>query len=102
MKTYFVYILECSDQSFYTGITNNLDRRLSEHNSGYDKSCYTYSRRPVSLLWRETFTDVNGAIQAEKQIKGWSRRKKLALINGNWDDLIRFSRNYTDFGKPEE
>ncbi len=101
MKTYFVYILECSDKSFYTGITNNLNRRLSEHNSGYKKSCYTYSRRPLRLLWMETFTDVKGAIKAEKQIKGWSRRKKLALINGNWDDLIKFSKNYTDFGKPK-
>ncbi len=100
MKLYYVYIVECKDKSFYTGITNNLNRRLWEHNSGYYEGSYTYFRRPVVLKWYEQFTDPNHAIMVEKQIKGWSRRKKQALINEEWNDLIKFSCNYSRFGKP--
>ncbi|WP_317133615.1 GIY-YIG nuclease family protein [Flavobacterium sp. GSA192] len=81
MKTYFVYILKCADDSFYTGITNNLERRLSEHNAGIDKDAYTFKRRPVELVWFEMFTEPTQAIMIEKKIKGWSRRKKQALID---------------------
>ena len=99
MKTYFVYILECSDQSFYIGISSNLEKRLDEHNYGINEDAYTYSRRPVELQWYEEFQDVHQAIAAEKQIKGWSRRKKIALIERDWDKLIQYSKNYTQFGK---
>jgi putative endonuclease len=102
MKMYCVYIIECSDKSYYTGITNNLNRRLWEHNSGSDPKSYTYSRRPLVLKWHQHFSDPNYAIMIEKQIKGWSRRKKHALIKENWDDLIKFSRNYSQYGKPNE
>ena len=102
MKLYYVYIVECRDKSYYTGITNNLNRRLWEHNAGYDKESYTFLRRPVVLKWYEQFTDPNYAIMVEKQIKGWSRRKKHSLINEDWEDLIKFSRNYSRFGKPSE
>jgi putative endonuclease len=102
MKTYFVYILKCKDDSFYTGITNNLDRRLQEHNIGLDTNAYTFSRRPVELVWYETFSDPNQAITIEKKIKGWSRRKKQALIDEDWDKIVRFSKNYTQFGKDDE
>jgi putative endonuclease len=102
MKTYFVYILKCKDDSFYTGITNNLDRRLQEHNIGVDTNAYAFSRRPVELVWFETFTDPNQAITIEKKIKGWSRRKKQALIDGDWDRLVQFSKNYTQFGRDDE
>ena len=101
MKNYFVYILKCKDGSFYTGITNNLERRLFEHNLGTDKSSYTCSRRPVELVWFEMFTDPSQAIMFEKKIKGWSRRKKQALIDKNWDRLVRYSKNYTQFGKDD-
>ncbi|MGB7843447.1 MAG: GIY-YIG nuclease family protein, partial [Salinimicrobium sp.] len=80
MKLYYVYILECSDKSFYTGFTSNLEKRLYDHQSGYDEDAYTFNRRPLTLKWFETFTDPNQAIIVEKQIKGWSRRKKMALI----------------------
>lgn len=102
MKMYYVYILECNDKSYYTGITNSLNRRLYEHNFGYDKNSYTFSRRPVILKWSEQFTDPNYAIMVEKQIKGWSRRKKQALIDENWEDLVKFSRSYRRYGKPDK
>lgn len=98
MKTYFVYILKCSDNSYYTGFTNDLERRLGEHNSGKNKDCYTFNKRPIELMWFETFNDVLNAIAVEKQIKGWSRRKKEALIIEDWEKLVLYSKNYTQFG----
>ena len=100
MKSYFVYILKCSDNSYYTGFTNNLERRLQEHHSGKNKNCYTFNKRPLKLVWFETFNDVLNAIAIEKKIKGWSRIKKEALIQEDWDKLVLFSKNYTQFGKP--
>ena len=102
MKTYFVYILKCKDDSFYTGITNNVERRLYEHNIGLHKEAYTFSRRPVELVLYEMFTEPTQAILVEKKIKGWSRRKKQALIDEDWDKLVLFSKNYTDFGKDDD
>ncbi len=102
MKTYFVYILKCSDNSFYTGFTNDIERRLGEHQSGRNKDCYTYNKRPLELVWFETFNDVLNAIEIEKQIKGWSRAKKEALIIQDWDRLVLFSKNYTQFGNPND
>ena len=102
MKTYFVYILKCKDESFYTGITNNLTRRLYEHRIGLDKASYTYQRRPIKLVWFEMFTDPTQAIMIEKKIKGWSRRKKQALIDEDWDKLVKYSKNYTQYGKDDE
>ena len=99
-KYYFVYLLKCSDGSFYTGITNNIERRLSEHESGRNPDCYTYFRRPVELVYSEYFTDPNQAIAFEKKVKGWSRAKKEALIKNNWDKIKFLSqcRNATHFG----
>jgi len=87
MKTYFVYILKCSDQSYYTGVTNDIERRIAEHSEGLDEKSYTYKRRPIQLVYCETFIDINQAISFEKQIKGWSRKKKEALIEQNVDKL---------------
>jgi putative endonuclease len=98
MKTYFVYIVKCSDNSYYTGFTTDLDRRLGEHQSGKNKDSYIFDKRPVQLMWFETFNDVLNAIAIEKQIKGWSRRKKEALIAQDWDKLVLYSKNYTQFG----
>ncbi|SKC15074.1 GIY-YIG nuclease family protein [Dyadobacter psychrophilus] len=77
-----VYILKCSDESYYTGVTNCLERRLAEHTSGRKETSYTYSRRPVELVFSRKFKYVNDAIAFEKQVKGWSRKKKEAIING--------------------
>ncbi len=90
MKDYFVYILKCSDESYYTGVTNDLERRVGEHQSGII-SGYTSSRLPVKLVYSERFSDVNQAIKSEKQIKGWNRKKKEALIAGNFDLLVKLS-----------
>lgn len=102
MKQYFVYILECSDNSYYTGFTSNLQIRFLSHINGNDEDSYTYSRRPVELKWFEIFQDPRQAIAVEKQIKGWSRRKKKALIEKDWEKLILYSKNYTQFGKNDE
>ena len=98
MKTYFVYILKCSDKSYYTGFTNDIERRLGEHASGKNKDSYTHDKRPITLMWFEIFNNVSNAIETEKKIKGWSRRKKEALINQDWDKLVEHSKNYTQFG----
>ena len=93
---YFVYILECSDGSYYTGVTNDLERRLFEHQSGDIKTSYTYSRRPVVLKYSIHVTDIKQAIAWEKQIKGWTRKKKEALFTEDWEEIIKLSRNYTE------
>jgi|SRR5690606_18135026 len=91
MKEYYVYILKCADASYYTGITNDIDRRLLEHQEGINKGSYTHGKRPVELIYYETFNDVNQAIAFEKQIKGWSRKKKEALIKENWEDIKKLA-----------
>lgn len=89
----FVYIVECNDGSFYTGVTNNLDRRIAEHNEGENPKSYTYRRRPVKLVYCAEYTDPYYAIEKEKQIKGWSRKKKIALIKGEWEKLPELSKS---------
>ncbi len=81
---YFVYIVKCIDKSYYTGITNSIERRVYEHNTLIDDTTYTYDKRPVTLVFYEAFKDVNQAIAFEKQVKGWTRKKKEALIENNW------------------
>lgn len=94
MKNYFVYILECSDKSYYTGVTNNLEKRLAEHKSGLHEG-YTSKRLPIKLVYSLNFSDINEAIRFEKQIKGWSRRKKEALMRGDFDSLVQLSKSKT-------
>ena len=94
---YFVYILECSDGSYYTGVTNDVERRLWEHQTGFNTTCYTYKRRPVTLKYFIHLTDIKQAIDWEKQIKGWSRKKKEALFKEDWKELQRLARNYTEY-----
>jgi len=93
MKRYYVYILICNDKSYYTGVTSNLDKRIWEHQEGLIKSCYTHGRRPAKLVFQTEFNHVRDALSAEKQIKGWSRKKKEALIQGRFDDLPKLSRS---------
>ena len=75
-------------------MTNNLDNRLAEHNQGMIEACYTYSRRPLILKYFEQFQYVNDAILREKQIKGWSRKKKEALIREDFAALVRLAKKY--------
>lgn len=90
---YYIYLLECSDKKYYTGVTNDLIRRIWEHQNGIDPKCYTYSRRPVKLMYSENFPEINYAIVREKQIKGWNRKKKEALTSGEFNKLQELSRS---------
>lgn len=89
----FVYILRCADNSYYVGSAtgNDLTRRMAEHEAGAYPG-YTVSRRPVTLVWSEHFEKITDAISAERQIKGWSRDKKEALIGNNWEAMKLLSR----------
>ena len=79
----FVCILKCADDSFYVGLTSDLERRLEQHRTGYF-SGYISKRRPVTLVWSTEFSTEHDAFLRERQIKGWSRAKKEALIRGDW------------------
>ncbi|MCG3212631.1 MAG: hypothetical protein FOGNACKC_06301 [Anaerolineae bacterium] len=96
-----MYILECADGSYYTGSTWNLEKRLWEHQNGLGAK-HTQKRLPVKLVYCEPYDRVEDAYRREKQIQGWSRRKKQALIEGNIENLIEFSKNYTQYGRPED
>jgi putative endonuclease len=89
----FVYILRCSDDSFYEGSAtgNDLHRRIAEHQTGVFPG-YTYTRRPVELAWSEHFDRIIDAIAVERKLKGWSRAKKQALIRGDWSLVRRLSK----------
>ncbi len=93
--SYYVYILKCADGSYYTGVTNNLNRRVYEHEEGLDKRAYTYNKRPVRLMYHEEFGHIDEAIESEKKIKRWSRRKKRALIDNDWKRLHEYSKRST-------
>ncbi len=90
-KYLYVYILKCSDNSLYTGITNNPEKRLKQHNDGINEDAYTYLRRPVEMVYCERFTNFKLAIEWESKIKKWSRSKKEALIEENWEKLKHLS-----------
>ena len=80
---FVLYILECADGSFYIGHTDNLDRRMEQHDEG--KGCaYTAVRRPLKLIHAEAFETCIEALAMERKLKGWSRAKKLAYIAGDW------------------
>lgn len=98
---YYVYIVQCNDGSYYTGVTNNLERRIWEHQTGYNKDCYTFLRRPVELKYNEHFYDVKNAIAREKQLKGWSRKKKEALFKEDWEEIRRLSTSGLRQAQPD-
>ena len=85
----FVYMLRCSDGSFYVGsaIGDDLSSRIDQHNAGTFPDGYTWARRPVTLIWSEHFDRITNSIAVERQIKGWSRAKKTALANVEWDKV---------------
>ena len=93
MFSFFVYILECSDGSYYTGHTDDIDARISAHKLGTMQQCYTYTRRPIKVAYVAEFSTRDEAFVAERQIKGWSRRKKQALINGEFYLLKYLSKS---------
>lgn len=88
---FWMYILECADGSYYAGHTDNLEARLACHQAGELKG-HTRSRRPVKLLFSQVFASRLEALAAERQVKGWSRAKKAALIAGDWPAVQQLAR----------
>src|SRR5712692_7298660 len=97
----FVYMLRCADGSFYVGIAtgDDLTRRMAEHESGAYPG-YTFTRRPVMLVWSEHFARITDAIAVERKVKGWSRAKKEALIKGDWGAIQRLSKRHGGRPRP--
>jgi len=89
--SFWVYILRCADSSYYTGHTDNLEERIAKHQMGEIEG-YTSTRRPVKLLFSEEFSTRAEALAVERQIKGWTRRKKEALIRGDWSEVSRLAQ----------
>jgi putative endonuclease len=87
-----VYILKCADGSFYVGSAQDLEDRLKRHNSG-NGAAYTALRRPVRLVYQEPCKNLEDAVSRERQIKKWSRAKKEALINGEFETLKKLSKS---------
>lgn len=100
---YRVYILLCSDGSYYTGSTSDLDKRLWQHQEGLIPGSYTFSRRPVKLLWfSEETPRYSDALAFEHQIKGWSRSKKEALMHGDFGaihEIVKVERKKREQNK---
>jgi tRNA/rRNA methyltransferase len=94
---FYVYILKCSDGSYYTGHTDNLDKRIGEHQNGF-LCAYTKSRWPVRLVYVEEFATRSYALDTEFQIKGWPRAKKEALIKRDWEKIVELSRSHASTG----
>ncbi len=92
MYSSYIYILECSDGTYYTGVTENVYKRFDEHQEGKHFGSYTYNRRPVQLVYYCHFMDMEQAITFEKKIKKWSQAKKLALIEGRYKDLPNLAK----------
>ena len=89
----WTYIIECADGSYYVGSTVDLERRISQHNLGLGaKYTQIARRRPVRLVWAAQFDRIDDAIHFEKQVQGWSRAKRRALIEGRFDDLPVLAR----------
>jgi predicted GIY-YIG superfamily endonuclease len=92
---FWAYMLHCGDGSFYAGHTDDLDCRVAQHLSG-EFGGYTSTRLPVKLVWCDEFPSRYEALSAERQIKGWGRAKKLALIRGDWELVSQLARNSTE------
>jgi len=91
---FWVYILQCADKSYYTGHTDNIEKRIGEHQTG---NCdgYTNTRRPVKLVYTDEFPTREEALNHERQIKGWNRKKKEALMRSDWNEISRLSNSKT-------
>ncbi|MXX38107.1 MAG: GIY-YIG nuclease family protein [Gemmatimonadetes bacterium] len=101
MKEGYMYILLCSNDQYYTGSTTDLESRLAQHKSGQGAN-FTRKHLPVELVYFEKFSRIDEAFYREKQVQGWSRKKKEALINGESYVLPKLSRNYTQYGEPAQ
>ena len=89
---FWTYMLRCSDGTYYVGHTDDIDLRIAQHAAGA-LGGYTAKRRPVALVWSDTFTTRDEAFAAERKLKGWGRAKKQALIAGDWERVSMLARN---------
>ena len=89
---FWVYILKCNDDSYYTGHTDDLETRLARHREGKNAG-YTATRLPVDLVFTEQFFSRTEALEMEQRIKGWSRKKKEAMMRGDWNEVSRLAKN---------
>ncbi len=89
---YWVYVLLCADGSYYPGHTDNLEKRMGQHQAG-ECSGYTVNRRPLQLVWSQECFSREEALSAERQIKGWSRKKKEAMMRGDWLEVSRLAQS---------
>ena len=94
---FWAYILKCADNSYYTGHTDKFEIRVAQHNAG-ECPGYTASRLPVELAWSQEFNSREEALSAERQIKGWSRKKKEAMIRGDWAEVSRLAQSKSAHG----
>ncbi len=92
VKTYDVYMLRCIDGTFYTGVTNDIDRRFYEHCAGHDPSCYTHMRRPLQLVYADEFAWIDEAIAFEKRLKRWTHNRKRAFAERDWPMLKHLAK----------
>ena len=90
-KPFVLYLLQCSDGSYYVGHTDDLETRMAQHHSGIG-SAHTRRHLPVTLVWHQEFDSRVEALEMERRVKGWRREKKLALIEGRFEDLRRLSK----------
>lgn len=89
---FWVYILQCSDNSYYTGHTDNLENRIAQHQNRTFIHCYTAKRLPIRMVFSQGFVTREEALAAEKQIQGWSRKKKEVLIKQDWQALAFYAK----------
>jgi putative endonuclease len=94
---FWVYILKCADNSYYTGHTDNLENRFMQHQNKIYPTCFTATRLPVELVFSQEFSNRVEALASERQIKGWSRKKKEALIKGDWEKLSIYAKRQKEF-----
>ena len=94
---FWVYMLRCADQSYYTGHTDNLENRIMQHHHKMFPTCFTATRLPVQLVFSQEFATRSEALASERQIKGWSRKKKEALIRGDWEKISIYAKRQQGF-----
>ncbi len=88
---FYVYILKCANGAYYIGHTDNIERRLSEHYLGAISNCYTKDKRPLELMLVQSFPTRDDAFHAERQLKGWSRKKKEAFMKNDWQTIQKLN-----------
>ena len=91
MECFFVYMLKCSDKSYYIGLTTNIEKRIAEHRAKLGGS-YTSIRLPIEVVYIQDFATKTEALVIERKLKGWSRNKKEAFLNNDWNKLSQLAK----------